>query len=261
MDWFLSDLHMFSRRSVYSHHEKEIMARAADARFFVLGGDIVDFSWTTLPSVAATVEAAMDWLGNLVSSNPHCQFHYLLGNHDCHSEFVERLGEVTEENENLHWEPYFLKIGSAIMLHGDAVHLKERNNVSLALARSQKHQLMQPAYRHQMYQFAIRSRLHAMVGKVANPRKIVARRVWEYLTNEGVNLSGTVSNVYFGHTHVPMSDYMFQGVKFHNGGASISGLKFKMIPMELEEHAFQAAYDTSQRPLVLEPEVCDDEVA
>ena len=235
MDWFLSDLHMFSRRSMYHRHEKEILARAADARVVVLGGDIVDFSWTTLPSVNATIDAAMDWLANLVASNPQCQFHYLLGNHDCHAEFVERLGHVTEENENLHWEPFFLRIGSAVMLHGDAVHLKQRNNIALALARSQKHQFVQPAYRHQIYQLAIHSKLHAVVGKLANPRNVVAKRIWEYLANEEVDVAGTVKNVYFGHTHVPMQDFSYRGVQFHNGGASISGLKFNMLPMQLDD--------------------------
>ena len=31
-----------------------------------------------------------------------------------------------------------------------------------------------------------------------------------------------------------MSDFGFRGVSFHNGGATISGLKFNMIPMELD---------------------------
>ncbi len=234
MDWFLSDLHMFSRRSIYHEHEDEILARAAEARVFVLGGDIVDFSWTTLPSVDATIDAAMQWLSDLVESNPNCQFHYLLGNHDCHSDFVTRLGEVTETHENLYWEPYFLRIGSAVMLHGDAVHLKRRTNLALAAQRGRKHQFKQPEYRHQIYEMAIRSKLHAVVGKLANPRRVVAGRIWDYLTNEAVDMTNSVRNVYFGHTHVPMSDYAFRGINFHNGGASISGLKFNMLPMQLD---------------------------
>ena len=182
MDWFLSDLHMFSQRSIYHEHEEEILSRAKESRVFVLGGDIVDFSWTTLPSVNATIDAAMQWLSDLVASNRDCQFHYLLGNHDCHSDFVDQLGDLTEANDNLHWEPYFLRIGSAVMLHGDAVHLKDRTNVALAVARSQKHQCIQPAYRHGIYNLAIRSKLHAVVGKLANPRKVIAGRIWEYLS-------------------------------------------------------------------------------
>ncbi|WDI41909.1 metallophosphoesterase [Bremerella sp. P1] len=241
MDWFLSDLHMFSRRSIYHEHEDEILSRAAEARVFVLGGDIVDFSWTTLPSVEATIDASMQWLTDLVESNRGCQFHYLLGNHDCHADFVKRLGDVAESHENFHWEPYFLRIGSAVMLHGDAVHLKNRTNLALATQRNRKHQFKQPEYRHQIYEMAIRSRLHAVVGKLANPRRVVAGRIWDYLTNEKVDMGNSVRNVYFGHTHVPMSDYAFRGIQFHNGGASISGLKFNMLPMQLDGHCHPVA--------------------
>ena len=234
MDWFVSDLHMFSRRSIYHEHEEAIITRAQEARVFVLGGDIVDFSWTTLPTVAATIDASIDWLAKLVASNRNCQFHYLLGNHDCHADFVDQLGELTEENENLHWEPYFLRLGSAVMLHGDAVHLKDRTNVALAMARSQKLHNKQPAYRHGIYQLAIRSKLHAVVGKLANPRRMIAGRIWDYLANEQVDLDHAVRNIYFGHTHVPMNDYAFRGVNFHNGGATIAGLKFNMLPMQLD---------------------------
>lgn len=234
MDWFLSDLHMFSRRSIFHEHEAEILARAAEARVFVLGGDIVDLSWTSLPTVEATIDASMGWLSNLVASNRSCQFHYLLGNHDCHANFVERLAEAAAANENLHWEPYFLQIGSAVMLHGDAIHLKSRTNVDLAAERNRKHQFKQPEYRHKIYQLAIRSRLHALVGKLANPKKVVASRIWDYLSNENVDLAGSVKNIYFGHTHVPMHDYTFRGIQFHNGGASIAGLKFNMLSMELD---------------------------
>lgn len=234
MDWFVSDLHMFSRRSIYHEHEDEILARVQDARVFVLGGDIVDFSWTTLPTVEATVDAAIDWLATLVASNRNCQFHYLLGNHDCHSVFVDRLGDLTEANENLHWEPYFLRIGSAVMLHGDAVHLKDRTNVALAMARGQQHHRKQPAYRHGIYQLAIHSKLHAVVGKLANPRKVIAGRIWDYLSNEQVDLDNAVRNIYFGHTHVPMNDYEYRGINFHNGGATIAGLKFNMLPLQLD---------------------------
>ena len=31
-----------------------------------------------------------------------------------------------------------------------------------------------------------------------------------------------------------MNDYAFRGVNFHNGGATIAGLKFNMLPMQLD---------------------------
>ncbi|MEE3074858.1 MAG: hypothetical protein VX739_04205 [Planctomycetota bacterium] len=43
----------------------------------------------------------------------------------------------------------------------------------------------------------------------------------------------SISQVYFGHTHVAMEGYEFAGLKFHNGGAPMKGLKFCMIDAEI----------------------------
>jgi len=61
---------------------------------FVLGGDIFDFVWTTRDSIAESVDEAADWLQSLVEHAPNCQFHFLLGNHDCYEPFVKRLAEL-----------------------------------------------------------------------------------------------------------------------------------------------------------------------
>jgi len=246
MDWFLSDLHMFSRRSIYAEHERQILECVGEARNIVLGGDIFDFSWTTLPSIDHTIDAAMQWLAHLVESNSSCQFYYLLGNHDCHDHFVRRLAENCEHHENLHWEPFFLRMGTSVMLHGDAVHTRQRTNQSLAIARNQRHQYKQPRYRHGIYDLAIRSRIHRVVGTLANPKKIIARRIWEYLQNERVDMATEIEDVYFGHTHVPMHDFSFRGVNFHNGGASISGLQFHMVPMRIDVNS-PATFTTKPR--------------
>ncbi|MEX2357915.1 MAG: metallophosphoesterase [Pirellulaceae bacterium] len=236
MDYFLSDLHLFSLRSEAQKHELEIRARVADARTFVLGGDIFDFAWTIYPDIDSTINAAMDWLEALMEINPECEFHYLLGNHDCHPEFVEQLSELAQRSPNLQWDPYFLRIGSAVMLHGDVVHLRRTTNYHLAQARSNKaaNETKRSAMRNHAYRMVVRARVHALVGKVANPKWFIARQIMQYLRNEGHPEESGLENVYFGHTHVPLADYDFSGVRFHNGGASISGLNFRIVEMELD---------------------------
>jgi UDP-2,3-diacylglucosamine hydrolase len=49
------------------------------------------------------------------------------------------------------------------------------------------------------------------------------------LTEIGHGRDTGVRNVYFGHTHLPMSDYVYRGVAFHNGGASIHGNPFHIL--------------------------------
>ncbi|MBX3438851.1 MAG: hypothetical protein KF861_15270, partial [Planctomycetaceae bacterium] len=59
---FVSDLHLFANRSRADRY-LEAIERAADAAdLCILGGDIFDFRWSTLPSTEATVESAVAWL-------------------------------------------------------------------------------------------------------------------------------------------------------------------------------------------------------
>ena len=78
----VSDLHLFTERSSAHRYMDRIHDTLADADFLVLNGDIVDFRWTTLPSKEATAHAADDWLADLCIEYPHCQFYYVMGNHD-----------------------------------------------------------------------------------------------------------------------------------------------------------------------------------
>ena len=92
----ISDLHMFARWSAADEYMDQIHAAAARSDFFVFNGDTFDFRWATLPTVEDAVEAAVDWLRAFLSRYPGCQFFYVLGNHDGHPLFVERLAAVAE---------------------------------------------------------------------------------------------------------------------------------------------------------------------
>ena len=117
--YFISDLHLFSRRSQAAEHAESLQQTAAKAKTFVLGGDIFDFRWSTLPSTEATVSAAIRWLDALVAAHRTCDFHFVLGNHDCNSRFVDALDKYARKQPNLEAHPYLLRIGKAVFLHGD----------------------------------------------------------------------------------------------------------------------------------------------
>jgi hypothetical protein len=38
-----------------------------------------------------------------------------------------------------------------------------------------------------------------------------------------------VRDVYFGHTHKNLANYRYRGLTFHNGGAPIKGVKFRIV--------------------------------
>ena len=119
---WVSDLHLFSSRSDGHRHRDSILAAAAESDVFVLGGDIFDFSWTTLPTLEETVERAVAWLTELAAHAPNCRFYYVLGNHDYHQPFIERLREVERTVANFAWQPFFLRLGNSMFLHGDVAN-------------------------------------------------------------------------------------------------------------------------------------------
>ena len=88
---FVSDLHLFARRSDAPRYAEAIRTAARRSAVLVLGGDIFDFSWSTLPTLEDTVEAAFHWLQHLAAEHPQCQIHYLLGNHDYCQPFLDYL--------------------------------------------------------------------------------------------------------------------------------------------------------------------------
>ncbi|PQO44080.1 metallophosphoesterase [Blastopirellula marina] len=234
MHYFVSDLHLFTERSNADMYEAAFNERASTGSTFVLGGDIFDFDWSTLPSVEATIDAAIDWLHRFVTSHPDCQFHYLLGNHDCLPSFVERLDELSASLSNLAWEPFYLRIGDVLMLHGDVAN-RHMDAAGLIAARATHHEpRRRPAYHHQLYKLAVQARLHKAISVAINPKRLVARRILSYLETVGHGVDSGLTDIYFGHTHVPMRQYYYQGVHFHNGGAAMRGLNFQILEVNLK---------------------------
>ncbi len=228
--YFVSDLHLFARRSRAERHVEEIYAAAAGAKMFVLGGDIFDFRWTTLKSVEATVDAAIGWLDELVTPHPECEFHFVLGNHDSHAPFVERLQELSDGLPNLQWHRYYMRSGSNLFLHGDVADRKMSQQTLSRKRERHGRERKQSGAANLLYDLAVQAQLHKLAAKVAHPKRRVAKRILNYLQDIGHGPHNGLKDVYFGHTHAALSNYQFGGLTFHNGGAPIKGLEFRIVP-------------------------------
>lgn len=239
--YFVSDLHLFSNRSLGAAHWESLHQAASQARLFVLGGDIFDFRWTTLDSIDCTAKAAISWLEQLVAPHPHCEFHFVLGNHDFHRQFTPRLKEFAEATPNLDWHPYYLRRGGSFFLHGDVCH-RPLTHEALVTARDRcHHRQVKSKSANKIYDMVVQAGLHRMAQTVASRPEKVARNLSCYLDDIGHNAASGVKHVYFGHTHVPMSHYRHGGLTFHNGGAPIKGLQFRIVETEVEVAAEPAA--------------------
>jgi len=231
--YFVSDLHMFSRRSRSHLHDEEILATAADAHTFVLGGDIFDFRWSTLCSVAATVDASINWLERLVGENAHCGFHFVLGNHDSNQRFVDRLEDLSQSAENLSWHKYYIRLGQSMFLHGDVADRRMTHTMLTESRVRWRDDEQRSPFRHLLYDSVVHLRLHKLAASCVHRPRRVAKRILGYLEDIGHGPDSGVQDVYFGHTHAAMSDYEYAGLRFHNGGAPINGLDFRIIETNL----------------------------
>lgn len=226
--YFVSDLHLFANRSNAHHYLEEIALAASHAEAFVLGGDIFDFRWSLIPILRA-VERAADWISELAESCPQCHFHLVLGNHDYHQALIDRLVELEKQVSNLSWHRYYVRLGNSVFLHGDVAD-KTMDARMLTDAREEwlNHRRRGP-FMSAIYDVVVLTRLHTPVPHLVYVKRIVVRRIWKYLASIGQGPDNGVHDVYFGHTHRHMSNYHYRGLVFHNGGAPIKGVKFRII--------------------------------
>jgi UDP-2,3-diacylglucosamine hydrolase len=228
--FFVSDLHLFSRRSHAHLLADDLFRAAAGARTFVLGGDIFDFRWTTLPSVAHTVDAALEWLRRLVEPHPECRFYFLQGNHDAHPRFTRSLEEFGSAMPNFAWHPHYIRLGRSLFLHGDAAEHPAMDHRMLHAYRARwSNDLKHGPMANRLYDAAVAAHLHRAVGRAAHPTRRVVRRIAAYAERMGHGLASGLRHVYFGHTHAALADFHHRGLTFHNGGAPMRGLRFRIV--------------------------------
>jgi UDP-2,3-diacylglucosamine pyrophosphatase LpxH len=232
--FFLSDLHLLSSRSTAPKLKYQIDAAIERAHTLILGGDIFDFRWSTHRSLEASADEAMCWLDELLQRNTDCRVHYLLGNHDCHPEFVLRLEELSQSNRNFIWHQHVLRIDRTVFLHGDVVDLKYRHHQDVHQVLDAKRlagEMREPptTLSHTLYDVAVRARVHRLVVQLAKSNERVLRRLTTYLTSQNLNANAGITRVFFGHTHRRMNAIDYAGLQFFNPGAAIKGLPFKLL--------------------------------
>jgi UDP-2,3-diacylglucosamine pyrophosphatase LpxH len=234
---FVSDLHLFSRRSSGPQVQRAIEAAVARSDTFVLGGDIFDFRWSELESHEKTIEQSVRWLQGLISVNPDCHFHYILGNHDALPGFTEQLHQLTLANPQLQWHKHYLRLNRTVFLHGDIIDAKiplDADFHELLDARrvAHEHRPRPAPMKHFLYDAVVKTRIHRVVAHVVNSNQKVLDQVSSYLKWAEQTPETGAEQVFFGHTHRPVDAISYQGQVFYNPGAAIKGIPFKILPFE-----------------------------
>ena len=225
----VSDLHLFAHRSDGPKHLQMMSRLAQDADFLVLNGDIVDFKWTTLACSESTARVGVDWLASLVTAAPNCELFYVLGNHDRVAFFAKHLESLAAESPRFHWHPTHLRIGSCLFLHGDLVFDRTcPDPFGMAMRPTQRVRGMAA---NLGYRAVIATRAHRMAHPFFHPRRC-ARRITHCLERAHPDLADGLTDVYFGHTHRPFTDFRHNGLLFHNTGSAVRHLEIRLLTVK-----------------------------
>jgi UDP-2,3-diacylglucosamine pyrophosphatase LpxH len=225
----VSDLHLFSKRTHAHLYLGLIYEAASESDFFILNGDTFDFRWSTLETRRDTILQALHWLETFSRRVPTCRIHFILGNHDYERGLIDALPELTEQLPNLAWHPFHLRLGSNIFLHGDVANSTMTVDDLANYRRTWLHDRSRGKVLNFVHDRAFDIGLHKAVSRLAFPPRRVARRIYAYLKDVGEDILDGAKDIYFGHTHVPISGYVYRGLRFHNCGAPIRGLEFSML--------------------------------
>lgn len=213
-----SDLHLFARRTRGHDLLGPLTEAATRTGTLVLAGDIVDVRWSTLGGPEATARATDAWLRDVLAGAPSAEVHYVLGNHDDTPEIREALGVLSGAEERFSWHPHHLRLGSALFVHGDVDR-----------PRSSNHGPNPGPARERAYAAAIALHLHRAAAAIAFPHRAVLRGLHRYADRLETSGGEPIRDVFFGHTHRPMARTSYRGRRYHNGGAPIHGVDFRII--------------------------------
>ncbi len=227
---FVSDLHVFSGRSVGETLPSELPLAYPDANLLILGGDIFDFKWSALGE-KGTLVAAEKWLLTLLEQWQG-KVMFLAGNHDCLPRFFDVMGNVAHRCDRFTWHDHQVQIGDALFLHGDL--LDAGHHVSmLADYRYKFHPTTtQSTLSRKAYSAIVAMRLHRMAPKMRHRQVQTCQKLYNFLP-QLVEKPSLIRRVYYGHTHVSVVGREFQGVRFYNPGAALRHLAFKPIQFEV----------------------------
>ena len=224
---------MFARWSRPSKYLERMDEAAFGADFFVLNGDIFDFRWSVLPGVEATIDAAVNWLGDFAAAHPDCTVYYVLGNHDSFAGLARRVTELAADMENFEWRPAYLRIGGVLFTHGDLFRRNGRNPFERRMPDSALRitPLIGWVY-HVIHSIQATRLFHA-----TRPPRRCARHITKSLTGAPKEMTDGITDVYCGHTHVAVSDFAYEGMTFHNTGSGIRGLRCNMCRVSIPDGA------------------------
>lgn len=230
---FISDLHLFSPRSMAEPWRSALDAACRESQLIVLGGDVFDFRWANLGGHAATLGEAHRWLVQFISRYPQARFVYVLGNHDSHPDLQAVLDELACRHSQFVWRPDMHVIADCLFCHGDIIDAGGAQGLA-EYRRKFQHHKQASRTAHRFYDLAVAMRLHRKIPELFHRPKATCEKLIEHLQLRSKQELAQVRRVFFGHTHVPVYELRVDSLEFFNPGAALKHLNFAPITFEIE---------------------------
>lgn len=229
----ISDIHYFARRSAFDRHRSDFLQAIQTSEVVVLNGDIFDFRWSRVDALTSTISYAIDWLIELIESNPQADFYFVAGNHDSQPAFLDALNLLSQQEPRFSWQPYQLQLGTHLFLHGDIVH--SRTIDALDRYRRTFHKEGVHLLRFDsMYQLLHHLRVPLMLSYLHSTARL-ASKLDALLAAGVIPFKGKVTDIYFGHVHRPFTMIEHKGRRYHNTGAVLQGMKWNILTFDVTD--------------------------
>jgi UDP-2,3-diacylglucosamine pyrophosphatase LpxH len=230
---FISDLHLFSGRSTADRHRDAMLDAASRAELVVFGGDLFDIRWSRVGGHNATAQAAVDWLERFTQQAGKREYVFLYGNHDGDVQLRQALVNWAGTRHDFFIAGDLFRVDDIVMLHGDAI---EGRGDAAALVEYRDRWARKPQatlVQSRAYDAAVATGAHRLVAAVAHRRRRTFTRLLRYLDQHDCGHAQGIRHIVFGHTHRFVPGLSFGGVRFYNPGATVRGVPFKPVTLDL----------------------------
>ncbi len=221
-----SDLHLLTNRTSADRLMPRLHRAGDEGDLLVLNGDIFDFQWSVYPNLGESLDYVETWIEQLLRRHQDCRFVFIMGNHDSLPAYGDLLDDLSDRYDNLAWEPYYLQLGASVFLHGD-VGSSAGCSRRLAAYRQRWHGRRRQPWMHKAYLACTHMGIPRMICECRPTRRHMPE-IAAYLEAELGPAFGELRDVYFGHTHKPLTNYRWNGLRFHNTGAAIHRVRSRI---------------------------------
>ena len=231
----ISDLHLFTARSVTHRFMDGIVQAMDESEALVLNGDILDFNWSIAGDAVQTMAAGERWLRELTAGSS-CRIIYVLGNHDGLAEWARRCETLARELPSLEFSPDYYRVGDTLFTHGDLLM-----GPAPFRTRALPEQIPQKrAWQGALYREVSKSGI-ASLATHYHGRRRYARRLARNLGVLDTTLSQGVTQLCVGHTHLPFTNLSVEGLTVFNSGSAVCGMTFNLLRLDITRSGTEAA--------------------